>query len=125
MTLRDFIQSQLENANVNANIIAPIMAHKPKNAVDGHYSSHLWQELLPKYKQALNYLLPVSVEKVKSELDTTKQELTATQKKYENLEDKFVEQLAEKQKETMQAVYAMLKAQGLKVSWEEEQNKEP
>ena len=120
---RDFTQSQLENANVNANIIAPIMAHKPKNAVDSHYSSHLAIELLPKYKQALNYLLPVSVEKVKSELDTTKQELTATQKKYENLEDKFVEKLAEKQKETMQAVYAMLKAQGLKVSWEEESAK--
>lgn len=116
---RDFIQTQLENAGVNANIIAPIMAHKPRNAVDSHYSSHDVSELLGKYKSALNYLLPVSVEKVKSELDTTKQELTATQKKYENLEDKFVMQLAEKQKETMQAIHRMLQKQGLKVEWEE------
>ena len=116
---RDMLQNALENANVNANMIAPMLGHKPKNAVDFHYSDHLWQELLPKYKQALPYLLPVSVEKVKSELDTTKQELTATQKKYENLEDKFVEQLAQKQKETMQAVMKMLKSQGVKAEWEE------
>lgn len=115
---RDFIQSQLENANVNANIIAPIMAHKPKNAVDSHYSSHMWQELFPKYKQALPYLLPVSVEKLKTETEEIKA-------KYEKLEDSFVEQLAEKQKETMQAVLKMLKGQGIKAEWEEEQNKEP
>jgi len=120
---RDFIQSQLENADINANVIAPIMAHKTRNAVDSHYSSHMWQELLPKYKQALPYLLPVSVEKLKTETDQLKAENDKLKTEYGELEDKFVEKLAEKQKETMQAVYAMLKAQGLKVSWEEESAK--
>ena len=112
------LQNALENANVNANMIAPMLGHKPKNAVDFHYSDHLWQELLPKYKQALNYLLPVSVEKLKTETEEIKA-------KYEKLEDSFVEQLAEKQKETMQAVLKMLKGQGIKAEWEEERNKEP
>ena len=38
---------------------------------------------------------------------------------YNELEDKFVEKLAEKQKETMQAVLNMLKSQGIKAEWEE------
>ena len=71
---RDFTQSQLENANVNANIISVVMAHKPKNAVEGHYSSHMWLDMLPKYKQALNYLLPVSVEKLKTETEQMKEQ---------------------------------------------------
>ena len=71
---RDVLQNALENANVNANMIAPMLGHKPKNAVDFHYSDHLWQELLPKYKSALPYLLPQSVEKLKAEADKVKEE---------------------------------------------------
>ncbi len=77
---RDVLQNALENANVNANMIAPMLGHKPKNAVDFHYSSHLWQELLLKYKQALPYLLPITVEKVKAELNDTETELHQTKK---------------------------------------------
>lgn len=105
-------------------MIAPLLAHKPKG-IDFHYSSHDVEELLVKFKTALPYLLPQTVEKVKSELDQTKEELTESEKKYEDLEDTFVEKLAEKQKETMKAVLKMLKSQGIKAEWEEEQNKEP
>ena len=91
---RDFTQSQLENADINANIIAPIMAHKVKNAVDSHYSSHLWQELLPKYKQALNYLLPVSVEKLKTETDQLKVENDKLIKEHQKQIANWNEQIA-------------------------------
>ena len=65
--------SQLENAGINANLISPILAHKVKG-VDAHYSSHDISELLEKYKSALNYLLPLSVEKIKTEADKVKEE---------------------------------------------------
>jgi hypothetical protein len=70
---RDFVQSSLESAGINSNIIAPMLAHKPKG-IDFHYSSHDLQELLVKFKTALPYLLPQSVEGVKTELEETKAE---------------------------------------------------
>lgn len=69
--LREFFQSALENAGVQANIISPIMAHKVKG-VDAHYSSHDFKELLIKYEIALPYLLPQTPEAIKSELEATK-----------------------------------------------------
>lgn len=108
--LREFFQSALENAGVPANMISPIMAHKVAG-VDQHYSSHDFKELLVKYESALSWLIPKSIEKVKAETEEIKA-------KYEKLEDEFATQLAEKQKETLKAVFAMLKLQGVKVNWE-------
>ncbi len=68
---RDVLQSALENV-VNDNMIAPMLAHKPKNAVDFHYSSHLWQELLPKYKLALPKLIPQTTAELKIEINQQK-----------------------------------------------------
>jgi hypothetical protein len=73
-------QTALENAGVNSNIIAPLLAHKAKG-IDQHYSEHDLNDLLVKFKTALPYLLPQTVEKVKSELDATKAELTETETK--------------------------------------------
>ncbi|HLN90116.1 MAG TPA: site-specific integrase [Candidatus Binatia bacterium] len=64
---REFFQSALENANVPANMISPIMAHKVKG-VDQSYSSHDFKELLIKYETALPYLIPKSVSVLQSEL---------------------------------------------------------
>jgi integrase len=71
--LREFFQSALESANIQANMISPIMAHKVKG-VDQHYSSHDFKELLVKYEIALPYLIPQTVEQVKAELGETKTE---------------------------------------------------
>ena len=71
--LREFFQSALESANVQANMISPIMAHKVKG-VDQHYSSHDCKELLVQYETALPNLLPQTVEKVKGELEYAKAE---------------------------------------------------
>lgn len=81
MITDDFLfQTALENAGVNSNIIAPLLAHKAKG-IDQHYSEHDLNDLLVKFKTALPYLLPQTVEKVKSELDATKAELTETETK--------------------------------------------
>jgi integrase len=45
---RDFLQSKLESAGINANMISPILAHKVKG-IDKHYSSHDIDELRKKY----------------------------------------------------------------------------
>jgi integrase len=71
--LREFFQSALESANIQANMISPILAHKVKG-VDQHYSSHDFKELLVKYETALPNLLPQTVEEVKGELENTKAE---------------------------------------------------
>jgi hypothetical protein len=63
---RDFVQSSLESSGVNPNIISPVMAHKIKG-IDKHYSTHEILEHKEKYKTALPYLLPQSVEKLKVE----------------------------------------------------------
>lgn len=77
---RDFVQSALENAGINSSMIAPFLGHKI-HGIDSSYSQHTIDDLLIKFKTALPYLLPITVEKVKSELDTTKQELTDTEAK--------------------------------------------
>ena len=63
---RDFFQSSLESAGINSNVISPMMSHKVKG-VDKHYSSHEIEELKEKYKTAMPYLLPQTVEKLKAE----------------------------------------------------------
>lgn len=65
------MQSALESAGVNVNMISQILAHKVKG-IDFSYSEHNYQELLIKFKTALPYLLPQSVESVKVELEATK-----------------------------------------------------
>ncbi len=71
---RDFMQSKLESAGLNSNIIAPMLAHKPRG-IDFHYSKHEVDELLQKYKKALSYLLPQTVAKVKAEQQKEVQKL--------------------------------------------------
>jgi signal transduction protein with GAF and PtsI domain len=71
-------------------------------------------DLLVKFKTALPYLLPQTVEKVKSELDATKAELTKTENKLNDLEDNFAEKLAQKQKETLEAISKILNDKGIK-----------
>jgi integrase len=63
---RSFVQSALENAGINSNMIAPILGHKPKG-IDFHYSEHDIQDLIVKFKTALPFLLPQTVEKLKAE----------------------------------------------------------
>jgi hypothetical protein len=65
--LRDFLQSSLESANVHGNIIAPFMAHKVRG-VDFHYSAHDIIELLKKFRGALPWLVPQSVEETSAKL---------------------------------------------------------
>jgi hypothetical protein len=84
---RSFFQTALENAGVNSNIIAPLLAHKAKG-IDQHYSDHDISDLMNKFKQLLPFLLPQTVAKVKSDLDITKAELTETEKKLNDLEDR-------------------------------------
>jgi hypothetical protein len=71
---RDFLQSKLESAGINANIISPFLAHQVKGT-DFHYSSHEVDELGEKFKIALPFLLPQTVEKVKSEYKQETQQL--------------------------------------------------
>lgn len=82
---RDFVQSALENAGINSNMIAPLLAHKPKG-IDFHYSSHDIEELLAKFKTALPYLLPQSVEKLKVEAEETKKETEQLNKRLDKQE---------------------------------------
>lgn len=77
---RNFFQTQLEESGLNANIISPMMSHKVRG-VDQHYSNHDIESFLSKFKQALPFILPQTIEKVKSELDQTKAELATTESK--------------------------------------------
>jgi integrase len=70
---RDYLQSALESANINGNMISPILSHKVKG-VDSHYSNHEKEEMKEKYRSALPYLLPQSVEKLKAEATETKEQ---------------------------------------------------
>jgi len=76
---REFFQSALENAGVQANIISPIMAHKIKG-VDAHYSSHDFKELLIKYESALPYLIPKSIGELEAEVQQRTKENEQQQK---------------------------------------------
>jgi integrase len=68
---RSYVQTALENAGINSNIIAPLLGHKPRG-IDFHYSEHDINDLLQKYKTALPYLLPQTTEAIKTELEATK-----------------------------------------------------
>ncbi len=83
---RDYVQSACESAGIHANMIAPLLAHKVKGA-DFHYSDHDVQELLEKFKTALPYLLPQSIERVKAE---SEKELSQQQHKIVDLEHKLI-----------------------------------
>ncbi len=87
---RSFVQSALENAGVNPNMIAPLIGHKPKG-VDFHYSEHDIQELLEKFKSALPYLLPQTVESVKAEVngitESMREQITFLQRQLDGLEN--------------------------------------
>lgn len=122
---RDFVQSALESAGVNSNMIAPLLAHKPKG-IDFHYSSHDIEELLVKYKTALPYLLPQTVAKVKAELEETKteqqvqiegmkaehkKEKEEQNKKILELEDHFEAKLAETMRKAIDFINEAQKAQ--------------
>jgi site-specific recombinase XerC len=116
---RSFVQSALENAGINPNMIAPILGHKPRG-IDFHYSEHDIEELMQKYKTALPYLLPQSVEKLKAEVEETKMEyeekIAKQQEKLEK-QERTIEYM-EKKVETLfgdvfDAVGASLKEQGI------------
>jgi hypothetical protein len=68
--LRSFVQTAMENAGVNSNIIAPILGHKLKGT-DFHYSEHDIEDFKEKFRSALPYLLPQSVEVLKAETQKT------------------------------------------------------
>jgi len=90
--LRDFVQSQLENAGINVNIIKPMLAHKPKG-VDQHYSEHDIKDFLEKFKTALPYLLPQSVEKLKAETDKDQKRITELEKQLNDMPQQIIEKL--------------------------------
>ena len=91
--IRDFVQSALENAGINSSMIAPFLGHKVKG-IDASYSQHNIDDLMQKFKQALPFLLPQTVEKVKSELEETQTELNDTKKLFE-MQNKQIEELRE------------------------------
>jgi site-specific recombinase XerD len=76
---RDFLQSKLESAGINSNIISPMLSHKVKG-VDFHYSQHEIGELLQKFKTALPYLLPQTVEKLKVETEKDQKRIAELEK---------------------------------------------
>jgi hypothetical protein len=98
------------------NMIAPILGHKPR-VVDFHYSEHDINDLMGKFRTALPYLLPQTVESVISDLETTKSEYG---QKIEKLEAKFASKLMLQSKTLMQYISEALEKQGIKTTIEEE-----
>lgn len=92
--LRSFVQSALENAGINTNIIAPILGHKPKG-IDSHYSEHDVAELMVKFRLALPYLLPETIEDAeeanRKELSEQEDRLKRAQWKIAELEHQIQE----------------------------------
>ena len=109
--IRDLTQSALESSGANSNVISRILAHKVKG-VDSQYSAHFEDELLQVYKHALPWLMPTTKAEIKQETDDIRA-------KYDELEEKFMIQLGEKQKETLKAIVEMLKLKGIKANFEE------
>jgi site-specific recombinase XerD len=105
--LRSFVQTALENAGINTNIIAPILGHKPKG-VDFHYSEHELTDFLAKFKIALPYLLPQSVEKIKAETEQMKTEAERDKKRIAELE-KQVEDMPTKIRQELEKMFPDLK----------------
>lgn len=89
---RDYVQSALESAGIHANMISPLMAHKVKG-VDFHYSEHGISELLQKFKTALPYLLPQSVEKLKAESDKDQKRMTELEKQVAEMPEQILRKL--------------------------------
>ena len=113
---RSFVQTALENAGINPNMISPLLGHKPRG-IDFHYSEHDISDLLQKFKTALPYLLPQTVESVKSDLEATKSEY---EQKIEKLEAEFAEKLMLQSKTLMHYISDVLEKQGIKTTIEEE-----
>ena len=101
---RDFVQSSLESAGINSNVISPILAHKIKG-VDKHYSSHDVEELKGKYKTALPYLLPLTVAKVKAESD---KKVSEQQQRIDSLE-RQVDEMPTKIRQQLEALVPEIK----------------
>lgn len=98
-------------------MISPLLGHKPKG-IDFHYSEHDINDLIQKFKTALPYLLPQTVERVKSELETTKSEY---EQKIEKLEAEFAEKLMLQSKTLMHYISDALKKEGIKTTMEGEE----
>jgi hypothetical protein len=105
-----------EYKGLKQNMIAPILGHKPRG-VDFHYSEHDINDLMGKFRTALPYLLPQTVESVKSDLETTKSEY---EQKTEKLEAEFASKLMSQSKTLMQYISEALEKQGIKTTIEEE-----
>jgi len=110
--LRDYVQSALENAGININIIRPILAHKPKG-IDKHYSEHDIKDFLEKFKKALPYLLPQTVEKVKAEQQKEVQKL---KKQIDDLELKLATNTAN----MLRTLHSCLDKAGIEHDFEDE-----
>ena len=86
---RDFLQSKLEIAGINSNMISPFLTHKVRGT-DFHYSNHDVEELKEKFRRALPYLIPESIEefkaKCKAEGEKTQRELKSMKECMEKLQ---------------------------------------
>lgn len=109
--LRSFVQSAMENAGINPNIIAQILGHKPKG-VDSHYSEHDVAELMEKFRLALPYLLPQTIEDAKvasqKELSAQEEKINQQQWKIEQLEHQ-IEELPIRMRSEMIKMFPSLK----------------
>ena len=109
--LRSYVQSALENAGVNSNMISPILGHKVKG-VDSHYSEHDVAELMEKFRLGLSYLLPENIEKVKATnrkaLSEHEDKLKQAQYRIEELE-RQIEELPNRMRKEMIKMFPNLK----------------
>ena len=102
---RESFQSAFEHI-ANENMIAPLMTHKARGTAKS-YSDHEISELLEVYKKGLPYLLPITVAKVKADLNQTESELTESKQKYGEQQAQIATMKEEFEKEI----------QGLKISF--------
>ena len=102
----------MEYAGVNRNIISPILAHKVKG-VDRYNSDHEIKDFLEKFKKALPYLLPQTVEKVKAEQQKEVQKL---QNKIDDLELKLATNTAN----LLRTLHSYLDKAGIEHEFEDE-----
>jgi hypothetical protein len=86
--VRDFLQSGLESANVHGNIIAPFMAHKVKG-VDFHYSAHEIIELLVKFRSALPWLVPQSIEQTNAMMIDERKRIAQLEKELSQIRELY------------------------------------
>jgi integrase len=86
--LRSFYNSALESTKLNENVIAPLMAHKPKGIAQS-YSEHTIKELLESYVKALPFLIPKTVSALENELKNTESKFRNQQQQIEELREKM------------------------------------